>query len=90
MTTIKGDGFYCVLYSILHGMKEVDSVAIPTVEGLLKMIRFELLLNLSFYASWIHEDEDLIQELDRYVSSLQQRLSRFSSGSSNQLSSFDD
>ena len=64
-TVIPGDG-YCAINSIIHGMKSHGMRMVPSCNGLLQMIEYELMRNLNRYESFIG-DIDFVGQLESLI-----------------------
>ncbi|XP_057307387.1 uncharacterized protein LOC130645416 [Hydractinia symbiolongicarpus] len=62
---MKGDG-HCLLYAKEFAMQMKGVSAIPSIQGIIDMIRFELLKNIDFYAEFIR-DIDILHQFDEYA-----------------------
>ena len=69
-----GDG-HCLVHSVLASLSKSSIVAVPSYEGLLQMLRFEIMNNLSYYKEFINQADqdnaDIEADVDRYINEKQ-------------------
>ena len=61
-----GDG-HCLIHSVRECLCHSEVKAVPSFDGLLQMVKSEVLNNLAFYSNWTNKGSDIEEELKRYV-----------------------
>lgn len=65
-----GDG-HCIIHSVRASLSKSRIVAVPSYEGLLQMLRFEIMNNLVYYKEFINqadqENADIEADINRYI-----------------------
>ena len=65
-TVIPGDG-YCIINSIIHCMRQQKMKVIPSRDGLLQMLEYEILKHIEYYKDFVHVEDDFVGQLERYI-----------------------
>ena len=65
-----GDG-HCIIHSVRASLSMSRIAAIPSYEGLLQMLRFEIMNNLGYYKEFVNEADqenaDIEADVNRYI-----------------------
>eukprot|EP00112_Aurelia_sp_Birch-Aquarium-sp1_P002129 Seg1231.10 transcript_id=Seg1231.10/GoldUCD/mRNA.D3Y31 product="hypothetical protein" protein_id=Seg1231.10/GoldUCD/D3Y31 len=65
-----GDG-HCIIHSVRASLSMSRIAAVPSYEGLLQMVRFEILNNLAYYKEFVNEADqenaDIEADVNRYI-----------------------